>query len=154
MNLKVIPMLKKAFGIPVGLSDHTFGLFAAHTALAIGANIVERHFSLDRALEGPDHILSSEPDELAELVSMAKKITLVLGDGLKRIQPNEYDTLNSQRKSLYARVDIKKGATITSNMISIKGPGGGLLPRYLEIVIGRKASSDIESDHPITWENV
>ena len=103
-------------------------------------------------MEGPDHILSSTPEELAELVSLAKKIPLILGDGIKRIQPNEYDTLNMQRKSLYAARNIKKGAVITSDMIVIKGPGGGLLPRYLEVVTGRVARADIEEDHPITWD--
>ena len=152
MNLKVIDTLKSCFKVPVGLSDHTFGLAVSHTALALGANLIERHFTLDRAMEGPDHILSSTPEELAELVSLAKKIPLILGDGIKRIQPNEYDTLNMQRKSLYAARNIKKGAVITSDMIVIKGPGDGLLPRYLEVVTGRVARADIEEDHPITWD--
>ncbi|MFH1581713.1 MAG: N-acetylneuraminate synthase family protein [Pseudomonadota bacterium] len=154
MNLNVIEVLKKCFKVPVGLSDHTFGLFVSHTALAIGANIIERHFTLDRTLEGPDHILSSELEEFTKLVEMSRKIPKILGDGIKRIQPNEYDTLNTQRKSLYAAQDIKTGQVITKEMVAIKGPGGGLLPRYLEIVIGREAKIDIESDHPITWEVV
>jgi sialic acid synthase SpsE len=154
MNLNAISTLKHSFNVPVGLSDHTFGLFVAHTAIAIGADVVERHFTLDRAFEGPDHILSSEPDEIAELVAMAKKIPAVLGDGSKRIQPNEYDTLNTQRKSLYAACDISKGVTIMEHMVAIKGPGGGLLPKYFEIVVGRTAKVDIEEDYPITWEVV
>ncbi|MFH1877225.1 MAG: N-acetylneuraminate synthase family protein [Candidatus Omnitrophota bacterium] len=152
MNLEAIRTLKKCFGTPVGLSDHTMGLFVAHTALAIGADIIERHFTLDRTLEGPDHILSSEPDELRKLVEMAKLIPAVIGDGVKRIQPNEYDMLNTQRKSLYAACDIKKGDVITDEMISVKGPGGGLLPRYFDIVVGRIARADILRDYPITWE--
>ena len=75
-----------------------------------------------------------------------------MGDGIKRIQPNEYDTINTQRKSLYSATDIKKGDIITEKMIVIKGPGGGLLPRYLDIVIGRTAKKDIEDDYPITWD--
>jgi sialic acid synthase SpsE len=152
MNLNVIPNLKKTFKIPVGLSDHTFGLFVSHTALVLGANIIERHFTLDRTFEGPDHILSSEPDEFTELVSMSKLIPKIMGDGKKRIQPNEYDTLNTQRKSLYASRNILSGQKITKEMINIKGPGGGLLPKYLDIVIGREAVSDIDEDHPITWQ--
>ncbi len=154
MNLSVIRNLKRIFGVPVGLSDHTFGLFAAHTAISIGANVVERHFTLDRSFEGPDHILSSEPDQFAELVAIAKNIPEVLGDGLKRIQPNEYFTLNMQRKSIYAAVDIKQGMTVTKEMLAIKGPGGGLLPRYFDVLVGRRALVDIGRDEPITWENI
>ena len=152
MNLNVIPTLKRCFNIPVGLSDHTFGLFVSHTAIAIGADLIERHFTLDRTFEGPDHILSSEPDEFTELVTLSKRIPEVLGDGVKRIQPNEYDTLNTQRKSLYAAGDLKTGEVITKEMVTIKGPGGGILPKYIDIVIGRIARKDIEADYPITWE--
>ena len=152
MNLKAINNLQQAFNIPVGLSDHTFGLFVSHTALVMGANVIERHFTLDRTFEGPDHILSSEPNEFSKLVTIAKTIPQIMGDGLKRIQPNEYDTINTQRKSLYAACNINKGQTITEEMLIVKGPGGGLLPKYLNIVIGREAKSDIEEDFPITWE--
>lgn len=154
MNLRVIQTLKESFKVPVGLSDHTFGLFVSHTAIVVGADLIERHFTLDRMLEGPDHILSSEPEELKKLVEFSKRIPSIIGDGIKRIQPHEYDSLNMQRKSLYAACDIKKGTVITPEMITVKGPGGGLLPRYLEVIVGRKALADIEEDYPITWEVV
>jgi len=154
MNLTVIKNLQRSFNIPVGLSDHTFGLFVSHTAIALGANVIERHFTLDRSFEGPDHILSSEPEEFAELVTMSKNIPKIIGDGIKRIQPNEYDTINTQRKSLYAACDIKKGQILEKEMITIKGPGGGLLPKYLNIVIGRTARDNIDMDYPITWNNI
>lgn len=152
MNLNVILTLKQCFNVPVGLSDHTFGLFVSQTAITIGANLIERHFTLDRSLEGPDHILSSEPEEFRRLVEISKKIPLILGDSMKRINPSEYTTINMQRKSLHAARDIKKGENMTKDMIAIKGPGGGLLPRYLDIVIGREAKTDIEEDYPITWD--
>ena len=154
MNLNVIPNLQKNFNIPVGLSDHTFGLFVSHTAIVMGANLIERHFTLDRTFEGPDHILSSEPKELSDLVSISKQVPIIMGDGIKRIQPNEYDTINTQRKSIYAAMDIKRGTIITEDMIVIKGPGGGLLPKFKEVVIGRRARKNIEEDYPITWENI
>jgi N,N'-diacetyllegionaminate synthase len=154
MNLKVIPNLQNTFNIPIGLSDHTFGLFVSHTAIVMGANLIERHFTLDRTFEGPDHILSSEPDEFTELVYISKQVPLILGDGIKKIQPNEFDTLNTQRKSIYAATDLKKGDIITKNDLVIKGPGGGLLPRYLEMVVDREAREDINADFPITWENI
>jgi len=152
MNLNVIRTLKESFKCPVGLSDHTFGLFVSQTALAVGADVIERHFTLDRTMEGPDHILSSEPDELSELVEMSRKIPVILGDGVKRIQPNEYDTLNLQRKSLYAACNIKKGQAISRKMVAIKGPGGGILPKFLDVVVGRRANADIEMDYPLTWD--
>ena len=83
MNLNVINSLKSTFKVPIGLSDHTFGLFVSHTAIAIGANVIERHFTIDRTFEGPDHILSSQPDEFSNLVRIAKNIPTVLGDGVK-----------------------------------------------------------------------
>jgi sialic acid synthase SpsE/protoporphyrinogen oxidase len=154
MNLNAINTLKNSFKVPVGLSDHTFGLFVSHTAIAIGANVIERHFTLSRTMEGPDHILSSEPEEMTSLVEMAQRIPIILGDGIKDIKPNEYITLNSQRKCLYASIDIKAGQIINEDMLVIKGPGGGILPRYLNIIVGRRAHIDIENDTPITWEKI
>ena len=154
MNLNAINTLKHAFKTAVGLSDHTLGLFASQTALAIGANLIERHFTLSRTMEGPDHILSSEPDEIKRLVIMAKRIPEILGDGIKRIQPNEYSTLNAQRKCLYAASFIKQGETISQDKLLIKGPSGGILPKHLSIVTGRVAIHDIEADTPITWEDI
>ena len=154
MNLSAINTLRHSFKVPVGLSDHTFGLFVSHTAIAIGANVIERHFTLSRTMEGPDHILSSEPAEMTSLCEMALRIPRLLGDGIKGIQPNEYITLNSQRKCLYAAVDIKAGETVVPGMVAVKGPGGGILPRYYDIVIGRIAATDIDSDTPITWDKI
>lgn len=154
MNLAVIENLQNMFNIPVGLSDHTLGLFVSQTAITLGASIIERHLTLDRTMEGPDHILSSEPKEFKKLVEIKNKIPLVVGDGEKRIMPNEYETLNTHRKSLYAKVNIKKGETISKNKVSIKGPGGGILPKYIHIIINRKAKQDIEADTPINWDNI
>lgn len=154
MNLRAIETLHRAFCVPTGLSDHTFGLSAAHTALARGAHVIERHFTLDRTLEGPDQMLSSEPEEMKRLVTLAETIPLMLGDGIKRIQPNEYQTLNQQRKSLYAARSMKCGEVITISDVMVKGPGGGLLPRYLDIIVGRTVRRDIEEDFPITWDYV
>jgi len=154
MNLNAINTLKKCFNIPVGLSDHTFGLTVSQIALSIGANIIERHFTLDRTSEGPDHILSSEPDELSKLVDFSKRLSGILGDGVKKVQTTEYETFNLQRKSLYASSDIKKGQLIDRSLLFVKGPSGGILPKYLNIVEGRTAKKDIYADHPITWNDI
>jgi len=152
MNLRCIHTLKQAFNIPVGLSDHTFGIFVSQMAVAIGADLIERHFTINRTFEGPDHILSSEPSEFAKLIESSKMISTVLGDGIKRVRSSEYDTINQQRKSIYAKSNIKKGQIITAKDLVIKGPGGGVLPKYLNIVIGRKAKANIDQDYPITWD--
>jgi sialic acid synthase SpsE/protoporphyrinogen oxidase len=154
MNLEAINTLKRCFNLPVGLSDHTFGLLVSTIALSIGANIVERHFTMSKTSEGPDHILSSEPEEMTRLVEISKTINDILGDGIKRVKASEYDTINLQQKSLYALNDIKKGQVINKAMLTVKGPSGGLLPKYINIVDGRVASRDIAADFPITWEDI
>lgn len=154
MNLNVIKTLSHAFKVPVGLSDHTIGLLASTISMSIGANVIERHFTLDRFMDGPDHILSSEPDEMAELVSIAQKLNLALGDGVKRIQSGEYLNRNLQRKGIYLNKDLKKGDVLCLSDISIKGPGGGILPKFLDIVIGRELKLDGNKDFPLTWDMI
>jgi sialic acid synthase SpsE/protoporphyrinogen oxidase len=154
MNVEAINTLRKCFNIPIGLSDHSFGLLVSTVALSIGADIIERHFTLSKMSEGPDHILSSEPDEMRQLVETSKVIKDILGDGIKRIKSSEYDTLNLQQKSLYALIDIKKGQEILESMLAIKGPSVGILPKYLNIVKGRVAVNDIPADYPITWKDI
>ncbi len=152
MNLNVIKTLKAAFKVPVGLSDHTFGLLASTISLSLGSDVIERHFTLDRYMEGPDHILSSEPSEMIELVNLSKNIPKILGNGIKKIQPGEYYNINLQRKSIYANRDLKEGEILKLADIVVKGPGGGILPKYMDIVVGRKIRKNINKDYPITWE--
>jgi len=154
MNLSVINTLRSAFKLPVGLSDHTFGLLASTISMAIGANVIERHFTLDRYMEGPDHILSSEPEEMKDLVDRSKKIPIILGDGIKKIQNGEYFNINLQRKCLYVNKDLSKGSIITKDDLTIKGPGGGILPKYIDLVVGRKLTEDILNDYPVTWSQI
>ena len=152
MNLKAIKTLKSIYNIPVGLSDHFEGLEMTILALGSGANIIERHFTLDKQLEGPDHILSSEPEEMSKISRLAGNLTEIFGDGQKKIQPSEYLVINSQRKCLYASRDIKKGEILNKKNITIKGPAGGILPKYLDIVLGKKTKHSLKSDEPITWD--
>ena len=154
INLRAINTLKKSFNVPVGLSDHYPGIEISLMAIGLGANIIERHFTLDKKLEGPDHILSSEPHEMKKLVEISKNSLDILGDGIKRIQPSEYTVINSQRKSIYTKKNIKKGQKITKNHITIKGPGGGILPKHLELILNRKAKFNMAKDYPITWDMI
>ncbi len=154
MNLKLIDNYKKIFNLPVGLSDHTIGLKVSKIAITLNANVIERHFTLNKFFEGPDHILSSEPDEMKELVDASFEIPEIVGKGQKNINSEEYFTLNSQRKCIYAKLSLKKGQKITLKHISIKGPGGGILPKYLDLIIGKKIKNDVKEDFPITWDDL
>ena len=152
MNLNAINTLKKIFNIPVGLSDHYPGIEVAIMSLGMGADIIERHFTLDKNLEGPDHIFSSEMNEMKKLVKIAHNRNFILGSGEKIIQPSEYEVVNNQRKSIYAKRNIKKNEKFTKNNICIKGPAGGILPKYIDILFGKKSKASILKDHPITWD--
>ena len=135
MNLRAINTLKRNFNVPVGLSDHYPGIEISLLSIGLGANIVERHFTIDKTFEGPDHILSSEPNEMKKLVDIANNSEEILGNGIKTIQPSEYQVINSQRKSIYASKDIKKNEKLSKKNLCIKGPGGGILPKYLNLII-------------------
>jgi sialic acid synthase SpsE len=154
MNLKVMDTLREAFGVSVGLSDHTIGTPTAMVALARGASAIERHFTLDRFMEGPDHILSSDVDEMADLVRFAQLVPIVEGRAEKVILHSETDTIEKFKKCLYAKKDIRKGQRITEAHVTVKGPGGGILPKHLDAVIGRAALRTIRADHPLRWEDV
>ncbi|MDO8482078.1 MAG: FAD-dependent oxidoreductase [bacterium] len=154
MNLAVMDMLRKTFGVPVGLSDHSIGITVASVALALGAEVVERHFTLDRFMEGPDHILSSDPEEMKELVRFGRLLPVIRGTPHKVIMGSERETINRFKKCLYAAVDIPAGKKIAKRMVAIKGPGGGILPKYLDMVVGKTAKKDIKKDHPIEWSNI
>jgi sialic acid synthase SpsE len=153
MNLKAINTLKNIFNVPVGLSDHYPGIEVSLMAIGLGANIIERHFTLDKNYEGPDHRISSEPEEFKKLLNFSKNSNFILGSGEKKIQPSEYEVINSQRKSIYAKKNIKKGEKFTKNNVCIKGPAGGILPKYLDLIIGKKSSKIIKADFPITWSD-
>ncbi len=154
MNLNAITTLKQMYKIPVGLSDHFPGNEITMMALGIGANIIERHFTLDKKLEGPDHILSSEPSEMKKIVKFCHSSNNIFGSGEKKIQPSEYEVINSQRKSLYAKNDIRRGEIFDNKNTCIKGPAGGILPKYLDLLIGKKSKNKISKDNPITWEDI
>ncbi|TSC69640.1 MAG: N-acetylneuraminate synthase, partial [Parcubacteria group bacterium Gr01-1014_56] len=154
MNLYAMKTLHKTFGVPVGFSDHAIGLIASTVALSLGAVVIERHFTLDRFMEGPDHILSSDPAEFKELVRLSRTIPLIKGKGQKTIVGSEVETINKFKKGLYAKTDIKKGKRITEEMLTIKGPGGAILPKFMDMVVGKSAKETILADYPILWDHI
>jgi N,N'-diacetyllegionaminate synthase len=154
LNLRAMHTMQQAFGLPVGFSDHSEGTAAAVAAVALGAVAIEKHFTLDRNMEGPDHRASIEPDELARLVVEVHSAHAALGNGVKRPMPCETDNLPLIRKSLVANGALRKGTRLTRAMIEIKRPADGISPGDLVKVIGLELRCDLEDDEPITWDSL
>lgn len=154
VNLKAMITLRQAFGLPVGYSDHTRGIEVAIAAAALGACVIEKHFTLDREMEGPDHKASLEPDELAAMVQAIRNVEKALGDGFKRPGPGEREIMRAARRSLVAAVDIAAGVVITPDKLAVKRPGTGIPPKMWDVVVGRRARTDIAADTVITWEMI
>ncbi len=149
VNLKFISTIKKTFGVNVGYSDHTLGIEVPIAAVALGANILEKHFTLDRDMDGPDHKASLEPPELAEMVKSIRTIEIALGTGVKEISNIEKENAKIVRKSLVAIEQIKKGDLFTRKNIGIKRPGIGISPMRIEEVFGQRANKAYEIDQLI-----
>lgn len=143
VNLRAMLSLQAAFQTPVGYSDHTLGTDIATAAVALGACVVEKHFTLDRTLPGPDHQASLEPSELQTLVASIRRVEAALGDGRKRPVASEADTADVARKSLVAATDIPAGAVLTRQHIAVKRPGTGLPPAMCEHLLHRQARQHI-----------
>jgi N,N'-diacetyllegionaminate synthase len=146
--------LKQAFNVGVGYSDHSPGIEISLAAAALGAEVIEKHFTLDKNMPGPDHKASLEPEELKSMITYIRNIEQSLGDGVKRPAECEIKNIHIARKSLVALKNIAEGEVISRNSIDIKRPGDGILPKYLEQVIGKKARISIAADETITWDKV
>ncbi len=146
VNLKVMLTIKNAFNVKVGYSDHTKGIEVPIAAVALGAEVIEKHFTLDRHMEGPDHKASLEPNELKQMVESIRNIEKALGDGIKKPSKSELKNKPIARKSLVALKRIEKGELFTENNLGIKRPGNGISPMRWDEVIGKKASKDFELD--------
>ena len=146
VNLRAMDALRKEFGVEVGYSDHTKGIEVPIAAVALGATVIEKHFTLDRNMEGPDHKASLEPDELKAMVSAIRHIEQALGDGYKKISNSERRNIAIARKSIVAAYHIKKGEPLTEQNITVKRPGTGISPMHWEEVIGTIAIKDYEKD--------
>ena len=155
MNLRAMATLRQAFAVPTGLSDHSLGIHVAVAAAALGACVIEKHFTLNRSLPGPDHPFAVEPGELKEMVRQIREVESALGDGLKLgPAPEEQEMHEKARRSLVASRAIPKGTLIDRSMVTIKRPGFGIRPKFLDLVIGRVAKVDIEEDTVLTWDMV
>ena len=153
-NLRVIETLQKAFGLPVGLSDHTQDEFTSILATQLGAVIIEKHFTLDHALKLPDHEASLDPVAFKKLVRSIHLVPQAMGDGVKRILETEKKWRAAARKSIFTTQEIKKGRVIQLDDLTIRRPADGIHPHYMELIVGRQAVCDIPEDTLLTWSMV
>jgi N-acetylneuraminate synthase len=150
VNLRAMVAMKKAFGVNTGYSDHTPGIVIPVAAVALGATIIEKHFTLDRNLPGPDHKASLEPHELKAMVEGIRNVERALGDGVKRPSPSELKNKPIARKSLVAIRPISAGEAFSAENMSAKRPGTGLSPMLWDEIVGRTATKDFAVDEQIT----
>lgn len=149
VNLAAMNTVRKAFNVEVGYSDHTKGIEVPIAAVALGATIIEKHFTLDRNMEGPDHKASLEPDELKQMVNSIRNIEKAIGTGLKEPSASEKKNIAIARKSIVAKKEIKAGEILSPDNITVKRPGTGISPMRWNEVIGTKAVKDYDEDEII-----
>lgn len=149
VNLRAMIQMKEQLGVPVGYSDHTQGIEIALAAAALGACVIEKHFTLDKNMEGPDHKASIEPQVLKQMIHGIRRIEQALGDGIKCVSQSEKVNMSIVRKSIVAGKEIQKGETLTEKNLAVKRPGTGLSPMKWDQVIGRKADRNYRVDELI-----
>ena len=152
VNLKAMETLRNAFKLPTGFSDHTLGGHIPLAAVAMGACIIEKHFTLSREQKGPDHGFSIEPEELKLMVENIRDVEKAMGDGIKKVSQEELENYEKGRRSLIANADIPIGTIITESMVTTKRPGYGIKPKYFNMVIGRTAKVEIYEDDILLWD--
>jgi N-acetylneuraminate synthase len=153
-NLRALDTLRDAFRVPVGYSDHCMGFEVSLAAVARDACVLERHLTLDRRRTGPDHAMSLEPEELAQLVREVRALEVSLGTGDKQPQPSELDTRLAARRSIVAARALEAGETLTLDGLAIKRPGGGISPSRLDEVVGRRLTQALGADQPLREEDL
>lgn len=151
VNLRAMSTLGMAFKVNVGYSDHTLGVEIPLAAVAMGAAVIEKHFTLDKSMQGPDHRISLEPSELKSMVNMIRNIECAMGDGIKKPNASEIKIMASVRKSIVAGTKLQIGDTLTSENLVIKRPGTGIPPECWDDVLGKRVNTVVEKDTLMTW---
>lgn len=154
LNLNFIKTLKSIYGAKVGFSDHSLGIEAGIASVALGAKMIEKHITLDKNMKGPDHKTSLEPEELKQFVTSIRNIEKSLGDKLKRVNDREKEMRKVSRRSIVIEKNISQDGIFTSENLSIKKPGTGISSKYLDIILGRKATKNLERDSILDWDMV
>lgn len=150
MNLRALAAMEQVFGVPCGFSDHSLGIDLTIAAVAMGASLIEKHFTLDRAFPGPDHAMSLEPDELEAMITAIRRVERARGDGVKQPQPAEFDVRAVARRSLTAARDIPKGTIVVFEDFFALRPASGIPPMLVDTFVGRRATHDIPARALIT----
>lgn len=149
VNLLAMQTIKETLDVAVGYSDHTLGIEVSIAAVALGATVIEKHFTLDRNLPGPDHLASLEPDELKSMVSQIRNIEMALGDGVKRAMPSELENISLVRRSVVANCSIRKGEIFSELNLAAKRSRTGISPMDWDRIIGSQARRDFHADELI-----
>ena len=152
VNLRVMRTMKQAFECPVGYSDHTEGITVPTAVVAMGGELIEKHFTVDRSLPGPDHPFALEPGELRDMVTAVRATEVAMGSRVKAAVESELEFKRRGRRSLFAGKAIAAGTVIARDMIEVLRPGVGLHPRHLDAIVGRKASRHIQEHEPLSWD--
>lgn len=151
LNLRAITTLAEALGLPVGYSDHSEGIEAAIAAVALGATVIEKHLTLDKALPGPDHRASADPLEFAVLVKAIRQVESMLGDGIKRPQPIESDTREVARRSVVSLHEMSAGHVLSGSDLALRRPGTGIAPDQLDALPGRRLAEAVPAHSCLQW---
>ncbi|MDA9986656.1 N-acetylneuraminate synthase [Crocinitomicaceae bacterium] len=155
VNLKAMCSIQNHFNVEVGYSDHTLGIEVAVAAVALGAKVIEKHFTISRAMEGPDHAASLEPDELKEMVKSIRNIEKALsGNGIKAPSPSELKNKTAARKSIHINTALKTNDRVERHHLDIKRPGDGINPMQIDEVVGKKIKIDLQADSKLKWEDL
>jgi N-acetylneuraminate synthase len=154
VNMTVLSTLKTAFGLPVGYSDHTLGLEISVMAVTFGAKVIEKHFTLDRSMRGPDHFASIQPPEFNKMVEYIRNVEKAFGTAEKKIVSEEKKNIFFMRRSIHAAKDLKKGEIINEGNIKIIRPFNGVEPWFLDIISDKKLKCNVKKDNPIKWEDL
>lgn len=155
VNLLCINTIKQVFNLPTGYSDHTTSIFVPMSAVSLGANIIEKHFTLDKSLPGVDQRISANPKEFRIIVKGIREVERAMGSAFKLPSISEAEMLKKTRRKIVARLDVRKHTIIKREMLGVKIAGeGGLEPRFLDIIIGRRSKVNIKKDQKITWDMI
>jgi len=154
VNLKAMHTMADALNLPIGYSDHTAGILIPPMAVAMGAEIIEKHFTMDRNLEGPDHKASLEPRELAQMVKNIRNVEISLGDGVKAPTESELEVRKVVRRSIVLSLDVKKGESLTASSLLLLRPQGEVLPKYFETILGKIATQDLKAGESLKWLDI
>jgi len=153
-NLLAIKSLREKFSVPIGYSDNGESTLVDLVAVSIGSNLIEKHFTLDKKMQGPDHFFSIDPPSLSKLMLDIRLIEKIRGDGEKIPQPSEMDNILSIRKSITAAINIKKGEVLSIDNLLVKRPAKGIEPKFFQSVLGKITKRDIQKDENIQWTDI